>query len=375
MIKVLFLFGTRPEAIKMAPLIKSFSSDDFFDVRVAVTAQHREMLDQVLSFFDIEVDYDLNIMKANQTLHKLTADLISDITTKILLDEKFDLVFVQGDTTTVLSAALAAFYQKIPVAHIEAGLRSHDMHSPFPEEMNRVLTSNISKYHFCPTETAVANLRKENFNDNIYQVGNTVIDALLIGLQKLNTADDTEFLHKFKPIDFDKKTILVTCHRRENFGAPFSSICDALMELAAGYGNEIQIVYPVHLNPNVREVAHTRLTAHNIFLIDPLDYPELIWMMNKSYIILTDSGGIQEEAPSLGKPVLVMREVTERTEGVEAGTAILVGSNRAKIVDECTRLLNDAEYYGFFKNTTNPYGDGNTSSKIKAIIRQDFLQS
>jgi UDP-N-acetylglucosamine 2-epimerase (non-hydrolysing) len=367
--KVLFLFGTRPEAIKMAPLIAVFSSDGNFDVKVAVTAQHREMLDQVLSFFEIKVDYDLNVMEPNQTLHELTSNLISKITSDILLKEHFDLVFVQGDTTTVLAGALAAFYQKIRIVHIEAGLRSGDMLSPFPEEMNRVLTSQIASFHFCPTETSQENLAKENIKDNVYVVGNTVIDALLMGLDKIDAAKEAELLFKYDFIDFSKKLILVTCHRRENFGKPFEEICDALLEISSTYNKAVEIVYPVHLNPNVKEVAQKKLIANNIKLITPLDYPELIWMMNKSNIIVTDSGGIQEEAPSLGKPVLVLREVTERMEGVDAGTAVLVGSDKAKIVLETKKLLEDELYYSQIATASNPYGDGTTSEKIKEIIR------
>jgi UDP-N-acetylglucosamine 2-epimerase (non-hydrolysing) len=366
--KVLFLFGTRPEAIKMAPLIAAFSSDKNFEVKVGVTAQHREMLDQVLSFFEIQVDYDLNVMKPNQTLHELTSNLISKITSDILLQEHFDLVFVQGDTTTVLAGALAAFYQKIKIVHIEAGLRSGDMLSPFPEEMNRVLTSRIASFHFCPTEASEENLAKENIKDHVYVVGNTVIDALLMGLKKIDASKETELFSKFDFIDFSKKVILVTCHRRENFGKPFEEICDALLEISSSYKESVEIVYPVHLNPNVKEVAQKKLIANNIKLITPLDYPELIWMMNKSNIIVTDSGGIQEEAPSLGKPVLVLREVTERMEGVDAGTAILVGSDKVKIVLETKKLLEDQSYYSQIATASNPYGDGTTSEKIKEII-------
>ena len=369
--KVLFLFGTRPEAIKMAPLIKTFSEDSGFEVKVGVTAQHREMLDQVLNFFEIKVDYDLNIMTPNQTLHQLTADLISRITNEILLKEHFDYVFVQGDTTTVLASALAAFYQKIKIIHIEAGLRSHDMSSPFPEEMNRVLTSRLANFHFCPTENSKENLLYENISENVFVVGNTVIDALISGLYKVKNSSEKQLLEKYSFIDFSKKIILVTCHRRENFGKPFEEICDALLEISNQFEETVQIVYPVHLNPNIKEVAHNKLIAKNINLIAPLDYPELIWMMNKSTIILTDSGGIQEEAPSLGKPVLVMREVTERTEGVTAGTAILVGSSKVKIIDETSKLLNDSEYYETISKASNPYGDGTTSNKIKTIILQN----
>lgn len=368
--KILFLFGTRPEAIKMAPLIKCFSKDINFNVKVGVTAQHREMLDQVLTFFDVKVDYDLNIMKPNQTLHQLTADLISRITDEILSKEDFDYVFVQGDTTTVLSSALAAFYKKIKIVHIEAGLRSNNMYSPFPEEMNRVLTSKLANFHFCPTENSKKNLIKENITTNVFVVGNTVIDALLTGIDKIKKTKEASLVDKYNFIDFSKKIILVTCHRRENFGKPFEEICDALLEIANRY-NDIEIVYPVHLNPNIKEVAYKKLIAKNIKLIAPLDYPELIWMMNKSNIILTDSGGIQEEAPSLGKPVLVLREVTERTEGVDGGTAILVGSNKNKIVSETVKLSENTEYYNSISIATNPYGDGTTSEKIRSIIFLD----
>lgn len=366
--KILFLFGTRPEAIKMAPLIRCFSKDNNYDVRVGVTAQHREMLDQVLSFFEVNVDYDLNIMTHNQTLHQLTSDLISRITTEILVQEHFDFIFVQGDTTTVLAASIASFYQKIKIIHIEAGLRSNDMDSPFPEEMNRVLTSRLASIHFCPTQNSKQNLLTENITENVFVVGNTVIDALLTGLEKVNNSSEEILLNKYNYIDFNKKIILVTCHRRENFGKPFEEICSALLEIADLFKDSIQIIYPVHLNPNVKEVAHSVLQRQNIKLISPLEYPELIWMMNKSYIILTDSGGIQEEAPSLGKPVLVMREVTERTEGVDAGTAILVGSSKQKIVLETQKLLSDKNYYNLISKASNPYGDGTTSQKIKEII-------
>ncbi len=366
--KVLFLFGTRPEAIKMAPLIATFSSDKNFDVRVGVTAQHREMLDQVLSFFEIKVDYDLNVMKPNQTLHELTSTLISKITSDILAKESFDFVFVQGDTTTVLAGALAAFYQKIKVVHIEAGLRSGDMHSPFPEEMNRVLTSRIASFHFCPTDTSKENLYKENIKSDVHVVGNTVIDALLMGLDKIDSTMEDVLFSKFNFIDFTKKLILVTCHRRENFGKPFDEICDALLTISKTYGDTVEIVYPVHLNPNVKDTATKKLIADNIKLIAPLDYPELIWMMNKSTIILTDSGGIQEEAPSLGKPVLVLREVTERMEGVTAGTAVLVGSDKSRIISETQKLLEDQSHYSNIATASNPYGDGSTSEQIKRIL-------
>lgn len=366
--KILFLFGTRPEAIKMAPLVKTFCLDSNFSVKVGVTAQHREMLDQVLDFFKIDVDYDLNIMKPNQSLHELTSSLILKITEDILNKENFDYVFVQGDTTTVLAGALASFYKKIKVIHIEAGLRSHDIYSPFPEEMNRILTSKIAHIHFCPTQTAADNLDREDLKNNVFVVGNTVIDALLLGLDEIKNSSESNLINKYSNIDFNKKIILVTCHRRENFGKPFEEICDALLEISDSFKETIQIVYPVHLNPNIMKIAYEKLTRENIKLISPLDYPDLIWMMNRSNIILTDSGGIQEEAPSLGKPVLVLRDITERMEGVHAGTAILVGSSKEKIVVETSMLLTDVSYYLKISKAINPYGDGTTSEKIKEII-------
>lgn len=366
--KILFLFGTRPEAIKMAPLIKSFSSDSNYMVKVGVTAQHREMLDQVLDFFKINVDYDLNIMKPNQSLHELTSNLILKITEEILQKEDFDYIVVQGDTTTVLAGALASFYKKIKVIHIEAGLRSYDIYSPFPEEMNRILTSKIANFHFCPTQASAENLNHENIIQNVFVVGNTVIDALLLGLKEIKKSSENTISLKYKNIDFSKKIILVTCHRRENFGKPFEEICDALLTIADSFKNDVEIVYPVHLNPNIKEIAYSKLKRENIKLITPLDYPDLIWMMNVSNIILTDSGGIQEEAPSLGKPVLVLREVTERMEGVNAGTAVLVGSDKQKITFETSKLLTDKLYYSKISKASNPYGDGTASEKIKAIL-------
>lgn len=364
---ILFVFGTRPEAIKMAPLIKAFRQDSRFSVKVGITAQHRQMLDQVLAFFDIKADYDLDIMVPNQTLHELTSNLILRITNEILLKEQFDLVFVQGDTTTVMAASLAAFYQKIKIAHIEAGLRSHDMYSPFPEEANRVITSNLASLHFCPTEQARVNLSLENITENVHVVGNTVIDALFAGLEKIERTDEASMYEAFGTIDFSKKILLVTCHRRENFGKPFLEICDALLEIADRHP-DVQIVYPVHPNPNIKATAHEVLQRNNIELTKPLDYHELIWLMHKSNIILTDSGGIQEEAPSLGKPVLVLRDVTERMEGVTAGTAVLVGSNKERIISETEKLLTDESYYASIATASNPYGDGKSSEKIRDII-------
>ncbi|HLG33693.1 MAG TPA: UDP-N-acetylglucosamine 2-epimerase (non-hydrolyzing) [Bacteroidia bacterium] len=370
--KILFLFGTRPEAIKLAPLIWLLKDSKYFSVKVGVTAQHRQLLDQVLDFFQIIPDYDLNIMSPNQSLHALTANLIEQITEKILLKEKFDLAIVQGDTSTVMAGALSSFYLKIPLAHVEAGLRSGNMHDPFPEEMNRMVTSRLTQYHFCPTETARQNLISEGITKNIFITGNTVIDALLLGLQKVNSGNHEEFQKYFNNIDFSRKIILVTCHRRESFGEPFKEICESLVQIAKENENEVEIVYPVHLNPNILDNANKYLRRKNIKLITPLDYKNMIWLLNKSYLVLTDSGGVQEEAPSLGKPVLVLRNTTERMEGIEAGTALLVGTAGNKIVHEVNRLLADSNYYRQFANIKNPYGDGTASQQIIDILKKHF---
>lgn len=361
--KHLFVFGTRPEAIKMAPVIKRFLKDNKSSCAVAVTGQHREMLDQVLTFFEIKPDFDLNLMSKNQSLHEITARALSGL--KGCIDQfKPDNIFIQGDTTTALAGALAGYYDKIKISHIEAGLRSGDLYSPFPEEGNRLVIGKLANYHFAPTKKAVENLRNEGINNNVLEVGNTVIDALLLGLQIVNKKDQEEFFAFFKEIDFSKRIILVTSHRRESFGEPFAETCNALMEIARDFP-DVEIVYPVHLNPNIRLPVYKLLgNVKNIRLIDPLSYPFLIWLINKSFVVLTDSGGIQEEAPTLAKPVLVLRNVTERIEGIEAGTAKLVGTNRAKIVHETHRLLTDPTYYDAMANSINPYGDGTTSEKI-----------
>ena len=373
--KILFLFGTRPEAIKMAPLVKTFYSDSNFIVKVGVTAQHREMLDQVLDFFKINVDYDLNIMKPNQSLHELTSSLILKITEDILSKEDFDYVFVQGDTTTVLAGALASFYKKIKVIHIEAGLRSHDIYSPFPEEINRILTSKIAHIHFCPTQTAAENLQREDIKNNVFVVGNTVIDALLQVKQKVeqDQALVTQFQQEFSFLDADKKLILVTGHRRENFGQGFLNICKALANLAKKY-TDIQIVYPVHLNPNVQQPVNELLAGiENIHLIAPQDYLPFVYLMNRSYLILTDSGGIQEEAPSLGKPVLVMRDTTERPEAVQAGTVRLVGTDVNTIERSVTILLENPNIYAEMSEAHNPYGDGTACQQIIDFLKRNFV--
>ncbi len=366
--KILFIFGTRPEAIKLSPLIKEFQNNGKdFSLKVCVTAQHREMLDQVMDFFDIQADYDLNIMKKNQTLFDVTIHSLKGLQ-DVLDDYKPDLIFVQGDTTTVFTGALAGFYKKIKIAHLEAGLRSNDNYSPFPEEINRVLAGHLSTYHFAPTEKAVKNLEEEKITENVWNVGNTVIDALFLGLDIIKEQGDDKYSHFFNFVDFSKKIILVTGHRRESFGEPFENICHALKDIIEK-NNDVEVVYPVHLNPNVQEPVNRILNnCQRIHLIKPLDYPYLLWLMNKSYMVLTDSGGIQEEAPSLGKPVLVMREVTERLEGIDAGTAMLVGTDRTKIVEETNRLIGSSDFYDKMSKAVNPYGDGKTSRRIVDLI-------
>ncbi len=371
--KILFIFGTRPEAIKLAPLILELRRfPKLFDVRVCVTAQHREMLDQVLRFFEIDPDQDMDIMKPGQTLFDITAKSLMGLK-GVVQSIAPDWIIVQGDTTTVFAASLAAFYLKIRVAHVEAGLRSFRKDSPFPEEMNRVMTTHLADLHFCPTENAKANLLREGIQtENIEVVGNTVIDALLYGVNKVKGHTADSFGKAFAAIDgqdFSKKIILVTGHRRENFGKPFEDICSALKELASR--DNVVIIYPVHLNPNVRKPVFDILKGtDNVHLIEPLDYPAFIWLMEKSYLILTDSGGVQEEAPSLGKPVLVLREVTERTEGVDAGTAKLVGTDAKTIVGEASMLLDDPEMYAAMARRKNPYGDGSSARRIREVLTE-----
>lgn len=368
--KLLFIFGTRPEAIKMAPLILKAMDDASFNVRVCVTGQHDEMLYQVLDFFEIKPNYDLNIMRYNQSLYDVTAKILTSLE-KIIKKESPSVVLVQGDTTTAFIGALASFYRKVPVAHIEAGLRSHNKYSPFPEEINRVLVGHIADYHFAPTKKAKENLVQEGIKqEQIYVVGNTVIDALLLTLEIVKERKDI-FLKYFEWLDINKRIILVTGHRRESFGQPFRNICLALKEIAGK--NNVEIVYPVHLNPNVRKPVFEILNGHrNIHLIEPLSYPYLVWLMEKSYFILTDSGGIQEEAPSLGKPVLVMREVTERIEGIEAETCKLVGTEQKRITDTATRLLTDPNQYKRMAKSVNPYGDGKSSDRIIETIKNEI---
>lgn len=366
--KVLFIFGTRPEGIKMAPLIKELQKHpDKIETKILVTGQHKEMLGQVMDFFGINSDYDLKIMTPKQTIFDVTVKALSGFQ-RILSSYKPDLIFVQGDTTTVLAGALAGYYSKTDVAHLEAGLRSGNIFSPYPEEGNRILAGHLAKYHFAPTQKAVENLKNENIKENIWNVGNTVIDALILGLKIIEENGDEEYRKYFDFVDFSKKLILVTGHRRESFGRPFEEICEALVALSKE-NEDIEIVYPVHLNPNVQEPVHRILGEQKrIHLIEPLSYPYLIWLLNKTYFVLTDSGGIQEEAPTLGKPVLVMREVTERVEGIEAGTAMLVGTDSSKILKEAQRLLDDMSHYESMAHANNPYGNGDTSQKIVQIL-------
>tara|TARA_E500000331_G_scaffold353101_1_gene403087 strand:+ start:470 stop:1582 length:1113 start_codon:yes stop_codon:yes gene_type:complete len=365
--KVLIVFGTRPEAIKMAPVVKAFKATHHFETRVCVTAQHREMLDQVLEFFDITADYDLDLMKPNQNLYNLTGEIINGL--KPVLEElKPDFVFVHGDTTTTMAASIAGFYSGAKVCHVEAGLRTHNKYAPFPEEINRQLTGRIADFHFAPTKQSKQNLINENVDeDSILVTGNTVIDALLFGVEKVKYIDNEQINMLKEIVNSDKDFILVTGHRRENHGEGFLNICKALKVIAEQ--NDVQIIYPVHLNPNVQKPVNEILSdVKNIDLIAPLAYEAFLWLMEKSKLIITDSGGVQEEAPSLGKPVLVMRETTERPEAIEAGTVILVGTNVEKIVSEANSLLQDAEKYERMSKLHNPYGDGQASKQIVEFL-------
>lgn len=376
--KILLTFGTRPEAIKMAPLIKELEKhSDRFKTYVCVTGQHREMLDQVLELFNITPDYDLNIMKQGQDLYDITANVLL-LFKDVLKSIQPDLVLVHGDTTTSTAAALASFYQQIPVGHIEAGLRTCNIYSPFPEEMNRQITSKIAYYHFSPTLSSKQNLLREGIVDrNIFVTGNTVIDALYLVLDKIRSNSEVE--DNIKKVITDKgydvsrvipgkKIVLITGHRRENFGEGFINICKGIKTLVNNYP-EVDFVYPMHLNPNVREpikkIFGTDLKAfNNIFFIEPLEYLSFVYLMAKSTIVLTDSGGIQEEAPGLGIPVLVMRDTTERPEAVEAGTVKLVGTDTEKIVNEVSKLIDNSEYYSSMSSAINPYGDGSSCKRI-----------
>lgn len=371
--KILVVFGTRPEAIKMAPLVLELRKHESLDVQVCVTAQHRQMLDQVLQLFDLVPEYDLDIMQSQQDLFDITSKVLLGIR-DVIFQAKPDLVLVHGDTSTTFAASLAAFYSNVRVGHVEAGLRTGNIRSPWPEEMNRKLTSSLTEMHFSPTETAKQNLLREGIHpDNIFVTGNTVIDALIQVETKLK-ADATlrnALSEQFSYIDSSKKLVLVTGHRRESFGEGFESICLALVELAKS--KNVQIIYPVHLNPNVQEpVKRILANIDNIFLIEPQDYLPFVYLMNICTLILTDSGGIQEEAPSLGKPVLVMRDTTERPEAVSAGTVKLVGTDKSTVVSAATTLLEDTQAYSEMAIALNPYGDGKASERIANIIEKRY---
>lgn len=367
--KLLFIFGTRPEAIKMLPIV-NYAKEHYvayFDVKVCVTGQHREMLDQVMNIFEVAADYDLAIMSHGQDLYDVTAKALLGLR-PILSEFKPDCVLVHGDTTTTLASSLAAYYQKIPVAHVEAGLRTHNIYSPWPEEINRTIAGCVAEYHFAPTVVSKSNLERENILKNIEVVGNSVIDSLLWMVAKINRVPQlhSRLINFFanQGVSFNKKTILVTGHRRENFGAGFINICQAI-KLIAIQNPEIQIVYPVHLNPNVQKPVYDILSdICNVHLIEPLDYQPFVFLMQQSYIILTDSGGVQEEAPSLHKPVLVMRDTTERPEAVKEGTVKLVGTDQNLIVKSVNALLHDDDLYIKMTTARNPYGNGNTSKLI-----------
>lgn len=364
--KILCVVGTRPEAIKMAPVILALKSESWADVRVLATAQHRHMLDQVMSFFNIDSDIDLNIMRPNQALTALTARLLLELD-DVFLAEKPDVVLAQGDTTTVMTVALACFYHRVLFGHVEAGLRTWDMQNPFPEEANRVIASRLAHWHFAPTESSRQNLLREGISDkDIVVTGNTVIDALLMTASK-----DLELGFE---LDETKRPILVTSHRRENFGEPFRNICRALRTLAERNA-DIQIIYPVHPNPNVTDVAHEMLGGcSNIILCEPLDYAPFIAAMKKAYFIISDSGGVQEEAPALGKPVLVLRDETERPEAVEYGVVKLVGPHYERIVEEAQLLLDDALAYRAMAQGISPYGDGKGAERIVTVLREHFVK-
>jgi UDP-N-acetylglucosamine 2-epimerase (non-hydrolysing) len=368
-LKILLCFGTRPEAIKMAPLYHELKKNGAFEVKVCVTAQHREMLDQVLDFFEMEPDYDLDVMQPQQTLNGLSAQILSKMNA-VLNDAKPDLVLVHGDTTTSTMVALAAFHLGIKVGHVEAGLRTYNKKSPFPEELNRQLTGRIADFHFAPTQKAAENLLQEGVKkDTILVTGNTVVDALFLTLEKLENGFTTTKIEALKnSIDLNKKVILITGHRRESFGEGFENLCKALLEISEN--KEVEIVYPVHLNPNVQKTVFEMLTGvKNIHLIEPLDYPSFVWLMRKSSLIISDSGGIQEEAPTFNIPVLVTRETTERDEGITAGFSYLVGTNKALIVETANKLL----HYKLPKEARpNPYGDGKACQRIAKILNDNY---
>jgi len=367
--KILVVFGTRPEAIKMAPVVTALKQSDKLQIQVCVTAQHRQMLDQVLELFSISPEFDLNVMQPGQDLTDITSNILLGLR-KVLSENHYDMLLVHGDTTTTLAASLAAFYQKIPIGHVEAGLRTGNIYAPWPEEMNRCLTGRLATLHFAPTPKSQAALLAEGIqSERIFVTGNTVIDALQQTVAKIANTDSLQqkFAQRFNFLDPKKRIITVTGHRRENFGDGFERICHALAHLAER--PDIQIVYPVHLNPSVQEpVKRILANKNNVHLIDPLDYLPFVYLLNQSYLVITDSGGIQEEAPSLGKPVLVMRETTERPEAVEGGTVKLVGTDTQKIIQQAEFLLDNSDAYKTMSQAHNPYGDGAAGQRIKEIL-------
>ncbi|MBQ7403232.1 MAG: UDP-N-acetylglucosamine 2-epimerase (non-hydrolyzing) [Lentisphaeria bacterium] len=369
--RVMVVFGTRPEAIKMVTVAKTLKKyPELFDVKVCSTGQHRQMLDQVMDFFNLKADFDLNVMSPNQTLADVTCKVLKGME-EVFLQWRPDIVLVQGDTTTVMAAALAAFYQKIDIGHVEAGLRTGNRYSPWPEEMNRLIATQLATIHFAPTATSKANLLREAVNPELVHVtGNTVIDALFEAVEIMD--NDKELLaslqEKFSFLDPSRKFVLVTGHRRENFGDGFLQICRAIKQIASR--EDVQLVYPMHMNPNVRKPVNEILgDCKNVHLIEPQDYPSFLYLMRKSFLILTDSGGVQEEAPSLGKPVIVMRDTTERPEAVEAGTVVLAGANEKNICSYVFKLLDDEEFYKKMSKASNPYGDGQASERIADLLK------
>jgi len=370
-VRVLFVFGTRPEAIKLAPLIRYMKTEKDFEVRVCSTAQHREMTDQVVRFFGLPVDYDLDLMRPGQSLPSLTARLFSALA-PVLADAAPDLLIVQGDTTTAFVGAMSGFYSRSKIAHVEAGLRSYNKHAPFPEEVNRTLISHLADFHFAPTPQAKRNLVKEGIKENVWVVGNTVIDALLLAVDLLKQNQRAWVRGKLLSLDFSKRILLVTAHRRENLGEPLREICLAVQDVVNAFP-DVEVVFPVHPNPRVQKVVRNVLGGvARVHLLPPLTYPEFVWIMQHSYLILTDSGGVQEEAPALGKPVLVMREVTERQEGVAAGVARLVGVERERIFREAAFLLTNPEAYAEMAHAENPYGNGDSCAKIIGVLKRIF---
>lgn len=374
--KIMLVFGTRPEAIKMAPLVHRLKAEpEFFDIQVCVTAQHRQMLDQVLRIFEIVPDIDLDVMKPGQDLFDVTTNVLQGMKA-VFEKNKPDAVLVHGDTTTTLATAMAGFYAGVPVGHVEAGLRTHDLYAPFPEEFNRQVASRVTRWHFAPTELSRANLIAEHVDDDSITVtGNTVIDALHWVLNRINSDGGRstqliQSLNQALPFNWQSdRFVLITGHRRENFGDGFLQICEALREMASKFDN-VHFVYPVHLNPNVQKPVRTILEGlSNVLLVEPLDYEPFVYLLKHSYVVLTDSGGIQEEAPSLGKPVLVMRDVTERPEAVDAGTVELVGANKNQIIAGVSRLLEDEAHYSKMSHAHNPYGDGKACDRILAVLR------